>query len=150
GGQNYYLGRDNYTANPQSMLDGQLDEVRLWSVTRTEEEIRSTMFRALTGAEPGLAGLWNFDDPNLPARDATTNSHHGEFLGGARTIAVERPSSTDVKPPTLFEGSVRDSEGSPVTGASVIVTGLDYFSQERAAPKLPAWSSVGTTDASGS
>src|SRR4030095_5759284 len=39
GTQNYLLGRDNYSPNPANMLDGQLDEVRVWSVMRTENEI---------------------------------------------------------------------------------------------------------------
>src|SRR6185436_2902587 len=34
GGQNYFLGRVNYTRNPACMLDVQLDEVRLWSFVR--------------------------------------------------------------------------------------------------------------------
>src|SRR6185436_12606875 len=54
GGQNYFLGRDNYADNRPAMLNGQLDEVRVWSVRRTESEIRETMSRKLTGREPGL------------------------------------------------------------------------------------------------
>jgi hypothetical protein len=74
GGEHYYLGRHTYTDDPDSTLDGQLDEVRIWSVMRTEEEIRANLFQRLTGNEPGLAGLWNFDNPVQPGRDATTNT----------------------------------------------------------------------------
>src|SRR6185436_7170405 len=76
GRQNFYLGRDNYTPNPATMLDGQLDEVRVWNTMRTEDEIRDSMFRKLTGREPGLVGFWNFDDANSPQRDASTNGFH--------------------------------------------------------------------------
>lgn len=41
---------------------GLIDEVRLWKVARTQEEIRATMNSALTGKEEGLAGYWNFDN----------------------------------------------------------------------------------------
>jgi hypothetical protein len=41
---------------------GLIDEVRLWRVARTQEEIRATMNSALTGEEEGLAGYWNFDN----------------------------------------------------------------------------------------
>jgi hypothetical protein len=41
GGENYFVGRENYANPPTEQLDGQLDEVRVWSVMRTEEEIRA-------------------------------------------------------------------------------------------------------------
>src|SRR5262245_62092732 len=148
GGQNYFLGRDNYTPNPASMLDGQLDEVRVWSVMRSENEIRDTMFRKLTGREPGLAGLWNFDDASLPGRDASTNAHHGQLIGDARTVAEELPAPAMVKQPSLIEGRITDSEGSPVSGANVLAAAPDYFGV-RTGVQLPSWASVGLSDANG-
>src|SRR6185503_8631835 len=103
GGQNYFLGRDNYADNRPAMLNGQLDEVRVWRVMRTENEIRETMFRKLTGREPGLVGLWNFDDANSPGRDASTNGYHGELVADARTISEELPPSSAIKQPSLIE-----------------------------------------------
>ena len=41
---------------------GALDEIRIWSVARTEDEIRVSMNSPLTGQEDGLVGYWNFDD----------------------------------------------------------------------------------------
>src|SRR5262249_52930350 len=122
GGQNYFLGRDNYTPSTTDGLNGQLDEVRVWSVARTENEIRETMFRKLTGRESGLAGLWNFDDPNRPGYDASTNGFHGQLVGNARTLPVELPLPENIKEPSLIEGRLTDSEGSPVGGANLLVT----------------------------
>ena len=42
--------------------NGALDEIRIWSVARTEDEIRVSMNSHLTGQEDGLVGYWNFDD----------------------------------------------------------------------------------------
>ena len=148
GGQNYYLGRDNYSQNPAGMLDGQLDELRVWNVMRTESEIRESMFRALTGSEPGLAGLWNFDDPVLPGRDGTTNGYHAQLLGRARTVEAERSAPAAIQQPSLIEGTLRDSEGSPISGASVVAAGFEYFF-DRTGNELPSWASVGISDANG-
>lgn len=41
---------------------GQMDESRLWSVARTETEVRQNMCKKLTGAEIGLIGYWKVDE----------------------------------------------------------------------------------------
>ncbi len=41
-------------------LPGDLDEVRLWSVARSEQEINDNMHMGLWGDEPGLVGYWKF------------------------------------------------------------------------------------------
>lgn len=51
-----WIGRvDNY-------FEGQIDEVRVWSITRTETELRDKMCQKLTGSETNLEGYWRFDD----------------------------------------------------------------------------------------
>lgn len=39
------------------------DEVRIWNFARTEQELRSDMFRLISGQTPGLVACWRFDDP---------------------------------------------------------------------------------------
>jgi MYXO-CTERM domain-containing protein len=41
---------------------GAIDEVRLWSVARTPDQLDSDARRPLHGDEPGLAGYWRFDE----------------------------------------------------------------------------------------
>ncbi|MCF7730747.1 MAG: response regulator [Akkermansiaceae bacterium] len=72
-----YIG---YWGYPGSWFTGGIDEVRIWAAARTGEEIRAVMFQRLSGREEGLAGLWNFDDPDKPGRDATPNGFDGEMV----------------------------------------------------------------------
>ena len=98
-----------------SFLEGEVDEVRLWNVARTQEQIRETMYQNLSGNEPGLAGLWNFDSgdegvvsprlrpgnlssttikDNVPRQETVydaTGQLPGRLLGGAAIVAASRP-----------------------------------------------------------
>lgn len=57
---------------------GQIDEVRIWSVVRTQAEIKSTMHKQLQGLEPGLVAYYDFNQNTgglLP--DKTGNGSNG-------------------------------------------------------------------------
>lgn len=43
-------------------LNGSLDDVRVWNVARTAEEIAQAFAAPLTGGEAGLVGYWRFDE----------------------------------------------------------------------------------------
>ena len=61
-----------------SSFDGMIDEVRFWAVTRSQEEISSTMNVPLVGTETGLAGYWQLDDgAGLSVADSATNGRNG-------------------------------------------------------------------------
>jgi signal transduction histidine kinase/CheY-like chemotaxis protein/ligand-binding sensor domain-containing protein len=148
GVENYFLGRENYRQEANAPLDGQLDEVRIWSVQRTEEEIRANLFRRLNGREPGLAGLWNFDDPAQPGRDASTNGYHGQLFGDARSVPLELPPAADITQPSLVAGRVTDPEGGAVAGAQVAIATPEFF-EDRANTAAPAWATFGASDRDG-
>jgi signal transduction histidine kinase/ligand-binding sensor domain-containing protein len=101
------------SSNASDDLHGAMDEVRVWSVARSTEEINAGMRTRLTGGEPGLVGLWNFDDPSNPGRDATTNALHGQLIGQAQTISGTLP--------PLVTGQMTDASGQPRTNAYVEV-----------------------------
>ena len=65
------------TSNPS--FEGDLDEVRVWSVARTAGELRQEMFTELNGSETGLEGYWKFADQD--GRDYTSNGNDGTVNG---------------------------------------------------------------------
>ena len=72
-------------------LTGQLANFRVWKTQRTAQQIRDAMFKKLNGDEPGLVGLWNFDDPANPGRDSSPGTHHGKRIGQATVTNVALP-----------------------------------------------------------
>jgi signal transduction histidine kinase/ligand-binding sensor domain-containing protein/CheY-like chemotaxis protein len=112
------LGRS--VVETEEEFRSEIDEFRVWRVARTDTEIRDTMFLRLTGTEPGLAGLWNFDDGT--ARDATTNGHHGVLKGNPRFPQAQLPTAVEVTSPTTLFGRIIDPAGNPVTNATVSLT----------------------------
>ncbi len=148
GKDKFYLGRENHPEMPKGFFDGQMDEVRMWSVQRSEEEIRKNMFLRLTGREPGLAGLWNFDDPAHPGRDASAGEFHGQLTGDAKSVVEELPLPENTPRPGLLEGRVTDPDGNPLAGAQLVVSTREFL-HSRGTGALPPWTSIGVTDAEG-
>jgi len=114
-GEHNYLGRSNWKEN--AYFHGALDEVRVWSVARTPEQIQGSMGGPLRADEAGLVGLWGFDGGD--ARDGSRHGHHGQLLGGARCVAAPFPGQEAVRPPAVVVGVVRDETGLPLSRATV-------------------------------
>lgn len=63
---------------------GQIDEIRIWSIVRTQDDIKATMHKHLQGTEAGLVAYWDFNQSsgnNLP--DLTGNGNNGTMSSGA-------------------------------------------------------------------
>ena len=59
-------------------FNGILDEVRLWSTSRTGDEIRRTMQDSLIGNEDGLVGYWPMEEGSgTTTRDDSPNGNDG-------------------------------------------------------------------------
>lgn len=70
--------------NEDYYFDGQIDEVRVWSVARSEEELRTAMCTKLSGSENGLVGYWHFDEgAGNTAKNRTGNSLDGTLTNMA-------------------------------------------------------------------
>ncbi|MCZ6679200.1 MAG: cohesin domain-containing protein [Candidatus Poribacteria bacterium] len=82
--QDLWIGCD--PTPPTRTFEGQIDEVRIWRIARTPEDIQATMNTSLTGDEIGLVGYWNFDDGT--ARDRSPYNNDGTLEGNARVVEV--------------------------------------------------------------
>jgi hypothetical protein len=59
-------------------FNGIFDELRVWNVARTADEIMANYDKAVATDSPGLVGYWKFDDApgSLTAKDAVTTPGH--------------------------------------------------------------------------
>lgn len=66
----------------QTRFQGEMSEVRVWSLARTSKEIRKHRFHRLAGDEPGLVGYWLLNDGSGEiAGDRSLNSNPGQIYG---------------------------------------------------------------------
>ena len=65
---------------PWYVVDGEMDEVRIWNVARTQTQIGSAMHSTLKGNESGLVAYWNFNEgKGVSAADHSNNGHAAAF-----------------------------------------------------------------------
>ncbi len=71
---------------------GRLDEVRVWNVARTPEQIREWMAKPMAvGAQTGLAGLWQFGEGSGTLAFDAIGDHDGNLIGAATFTAAAAP-----------------------------------------------------------
>ncbi len=76
----------------QSSFVGQIDDVRIWNIARTGDEISSDMNKQLNGDEPGLVAYWKFDEETEGRIfDSTPNKNDGILIRNARIEPYTRP-----------------------------------------------------------
>eukprot|EP00899_Mesostigma_viride_P008996 jgi/Mesvir1/18098/Mv09397-RA.3 len=67
---------------PTDFFDGVIDQIRIWEVARTPEQIQESMHMALTGSEQGLVGYWTFDECAGHRAKDKMGRHDGILHGG--------------------------------------------------------------------
>ena len=60
---------------------GKIDEVRMWSIARSQSEIQETMNKTLNGNETGLVAYYPMDAHNRTLFDRGPNGFHGRMRG---------------------------------------------------------------------
>ena len=127
--------------------NGGLDELRIWSVARSQAEIVDYMYTSLAGDEKGLAGYWSFEDQ--ATKDQTGHGNDGVLQGAAppaivissAPVADEGPRVRNVyggqptdyqttvlgTPPVIEYGDARIAPGGELSG--VLKRGYYYASQ---------------------
>jgi len=72
--------------NLNQFLNGSMDEVKIWNVVRTQEEIQANMKKNFANSLPaGLVGYYQFE--NNAAADQTTNGNDGTLNGSPAFVS---------------------------------------------------------------
>jgi large repetitive protein len=108
---------------------GQLSEVRIWRLERTNEQIREDMYRQLSGAETGLAGYWPCNAGSGPiADDATGHGNEGTLYPDSNPpawVTARAPISDETKQVYNVLGGLRDEYDIRITGIPSVVEYAD-------------------------
>jgi len=75
------------SASPINFYNGEIDELRIWNISRSSDDINSSMNHQLDGNETGLAGYYNFDERiGTTVKDITSNSNDGLSNGNVTRL----------------------------------------------------------------
>jgi signal transduction histidine kinase/ligand-binding sensor domain-containing protein/DNA-binding response OmpR family regulator/protocatechuate 3,4-dioxygenase beta subunit len=154
-GKQSFLGRWNLregTFEPIT-FSGAMDEVRVWKVARSEAQIRETMFQRLTGSEPGLAALWNFENiENGVVKNSGPGAFHGRLVGNAKIVEAALPVANALVPWSQLLLQVTDGSGVRLQNVSIraevngVEVGTATASQPGLLYPLTAWTTASTVD----
>ncbi|KPK83775.1 MAG: hypothetical protein AMS27_11910 [Bacteroides sp. SM23_62_1] len=66
-------------------MNGKIDEVCIWNVDLSAEQMRNIIHKPVKANYPGLVALWHFDEPDTfsTVHDASSNMIHGKLMNGA-------------------------------------------------------------------
>ena len=99
---------------------GFIDEVRIWDIARTPEEIQDTMNNPIPGNSEGLIAYWNFDE-DKPV-DSSDNGNDGILIGDAKLEQME----AGVSKPGSISGTVTvGMTGAPIPDMGVMIFVFD-------------------------
>jgi len=111
-----YVGDSPYTS--YESFSGQIDEVRIWNIARTQCEIQHNLYRQLRGEEQGLVGYWRFDEGiGQTAYDSSPFGNDGILgtnndPGGDASDPTWGPSGAGLDTPAfLFDLADTDGDG---------------------------------------
>jgi hypothetical protein len=77
-----FIGKGDPQWSSGEFFHGSVDEIRIWNIARSAEQIQAAMKGNLTGKEAGLIAYWNFDLGQ--ATDLSGHGSDGRLEGGAR------------------------------------------------------------------
>jgi len=70
-----------------NFFQGQMDEVRIWNLARSQTQIQAYLGRPLAGNEPGLVAYWKLDEcSGTLAADTTGHGYDGTLVNGPTWI----------------------------------------------------------------
>ena len=69
---NCSIGKSNWSGGNYDLLNGSMDELRIWNVARTQSEIQAAMYSELAGTETGLLDYYNFNQGTAGGTNTVT------------------------------------------------------------------------------
>ncbi len=131
--QSLIIGRDIPSVN---QYNGKIDEVRIWNLARTIQEISGSSSISLTGTETGLIGYWEMDESGgQTVIDNSVTANNG-FLGSTLIVDGNDPVRTTSScflvccpPPADASFTAPDSvcRGNTVIFTSTDTTGTHFW-----------------------
>ncbi|MEQ9231497.1 MAG: LamG domain-containing protein, partial [Cyclobacteriaceae bacterium] len=113
-------------AQQAEMMNGEIDEVRVWNSTRSAPQLVAFKDQELNGGEAGLVGYWNFENgggatiPDLATNDGVQNGTMtnmdvaGDYVQQSN-VADAQPLDVTAPTPTIAYEAGFDENNSPVT-----------------------------------
>jgi hypothetical protein len=129
-------------------LNGRVDNVRIWSVARTTNEVAVNMLRNLRGNESGLLAEWRFDEPSgAKAFDSSFAERNATLVNLVDANRVEGLAFQIAPPPvaTVANGALRFTGGAGANAPRVEITDEAPFDLY-AAMTLEAWVNITAFD----
>jgi len=123
-----YMGAVQQQQEPYNQFTGQLDEVRIWNIALTQQQIQANMNQPLTGNEPGLIGYYTFSQQN--GTDSSTSHNNASPTGSITytspgafndSITVEIPQNTMISLSGTSYSSAYESVTANIQGFNPIV-----------------------------
>lgn len=115
------LGHEWDAGTPSNFYNGNIDELRIWDVARTQSQIQTYMHTSLTGSESGLVAYYNFDQGIAAGNntglttlnDLTTNNNDGTLnnftLNGSTSNWVSEV--CNIEPPAASSDNALNFDG---------------------------------------
>lgn len=75
-----FIGAGNTEETADYFFNGKIDELSLWNVARSVEDIREDMHRTLSGSESGLVSYWQFNEGEGTVLSDCINSFNGILI----------------------------------------------------------------------
>ena len=114
------LGSVNNIAGTDN-LNGMIDEVRIWNVTRTQTQIQDNMNRVIPGNTSGLVGYWRLDESSgTNADDETAYNNNGTLMN------MSTPSAWQTSTASIGETSIF-AESADITETSGCTVDVDFL-----------------------
>ncbi|MCD4817743.1 MAG: choice-of-anchor D domain-containing protein, partial [Candidatus Cloacimonetes bacterium] len=114
--------------------NGNVDEIRIWDVVRSTEQIRENMHLPLAGTETGLVSWWQFNDGSETKTKDAILGNNGTLFNMTNDDWIDSSipfgegisnTQTEIAGTIDFTGTGLSMFFNSQTGASVTVTGID-------------------------